>query len=101
MGTPALVVVVVVIYGYTHSFSLHKSKPFSLHGIGVHVPPHFVCVLVLDLEISLGHLIGDEEKPVLDVLAVFPALILPFFASNIVDLLSWYRILLGVKLIKN
>ena len=26
---------------------------------------------MLDIEITLSHLIGDEEKPILDVLAVF------------------------------
>ena len=95
MGTPALVVV-VVIYGHAHKFSSHNSKLFSLRRIGVHVSPHLICTLVLDLEVSLDHLIGDEEKPVLDVLAVFPALILPFFANNIVDLLSWYIILFSI-----
>ena len=91
-----MLVVVVVIYGHAHNFSLHNSKPFSLCRLGVHVPPHLVCTLVLDLEISLDHLIGDEGKPVLDVLAVFPALILPFFAKNNVDLLSWYIILFSI-----
>ena len=64
-------VVVVVIYRQAHKFSSHNPKHSSLRGLGVHVPPHFVCALVPDLEISVGHLIGDEEKPVLDVLAFF------------------------------
>ena len=65
-------VVVVIISGQAHNFSSHNPKPFALRGLGVHVPPHSVCDLVLDLEISLVHLIGDEEKPVIDVLAIFP-----------------------------
>ena len=42
----------------------------SLRGLDVHLGPHLVCALTLDLEISVCYLVGDEEKPVLDVLAV-------------------------------
>ena len=65
-----VLVVVVVIDGHAHNFSSHNPKPFPLCGLGLHVPPHFVHAIVIDFEISLSHLIGDEEKSILGVLAV-------------------------------
>ena len=66
-----MLVVVVVINRHVHNFKTHNAKYFPLRVLGVHVPSQFFRALVLNLEISLGHLIGDEEKTVLDVLAVF------------------------------
>ena len=72
MSAPALNVV-VVLHRHSHDLTTHYLEPFSLLGLGVHVGPHFVCALVLDLEIPLGHLISDKEKPILDVLAILPS----------------------------
>ena len=87
---------VVALSRHAHCLTAHNSESLSLRGLGVQIGSHFVCALVLDLEIPLDHLISDKEKPFLMCLLFFPALILPSFASNMVDLLSCYKILLSI-----
>ena len=50
---------------------MNDPEPLPLCGLGIHISPHFIHALVLDLEIPHGSLISDKEKPVLDILAVF------------------------------
>ena len=79
--------VVVVVFWDTHNVATHEPEPLPLHGLGVHIGIHFIYELVVDLKIPQGNLISDKEKTVLDMLAIFPALILPFIDSRMVDLL--------------
>ena len=65
----------------------HEPEPLPSYGIGINISPHIIRALVLDLVIPHGNLISDKEKPVLGMLAIFPALVLPFFASIMVNLL--------------
>ena len=87
MCAPALYVAVIIFWD-PHNVATHDPEPIPLRGLGVHISPHFIRALVVDLDIPQGNLISDKEKPVLDMLAVFPALILPLFSSRMVDLLS-------------
>ena len=65
-----------------------KTEPLPLCGIGIHISPHLIRALVLDIEIPYGNLISDKKNLFLICLLFFPVLILPFFASIMVELLS-------------
>ena len=62
--------VLVVRSRHSYDVATHTAELSPLRGLGVHICPHVVCALVLDLKLPLGDLISDEEKPVFDVLAV-------------------------------
>ena len=80
--------VVIVIFLDPHNVATHEPEPLPFCLICIHISPHLIRALVLDLEIPHGNLISDKKKTVLEKLAVFPALILPLFARIMVELLS-------------
>ena len=50
---------------------MHEPEPLHLCGLVIHLIPHLIRALVLDLEIPHVNRISDQEKPVIDMLAVF------------------------------
>ena len=71
-----------------HNVATYYPETLPLCGIGIHVIPHLIRALVLDLNIPHVNLISDKEKPVLDMVAVFASARPTIISSRMVDLLS-------------
>ena len=65
--------VIIIVHGNSHDLAALCPEQLALCGLGVHICPHIIHTLVVDLEVPLSNLISDKEETVLDVLTILPS----------------------------